>query len=310
MYPELFRIGPVTIGSWAFMAALAFAVGTALSYRRGLQEGFDSARLFGLAPLVLISAFVGARILYVVVNIESYIDHPSAILELWQGGFVGYGILLSLLTGILYVKYRMKMPVWPIADVIAPALPLGIAIFRVGCFLNGCCYGSLSQLPWAVTFPTAPGSAPSIFSHRSGMAAGEFLEPLPRHPTQLYEALFGFVMFAAMIRFSTKRRRRDGVIFFTFAAIYAVWRIMIETLRDDARGQLLLVLGHGVQDRLLWVEGRVAEYLATHPGTFSIWISTSQIVSLAVLAGSLVFIRARLSSSAATQPDAPAPTAR
>ncbi|MBI2837322.1 MAG: prolipoprotein diacylglyceryl transferase [Acidobacteria bacterium] len=297
MYPDLFHIGPVTIGSWAFMAAIAFLVGTVVSYRRGLQEGFDSGRLFGLAPLVLISAFLGARILYVAVNIETYVDRPAEIVQMWRGGLVGYGILLSLITGILYVKYRMKMPVWPIADVIAPALPLGIAIFRGGCFLNGCCYGSPSNLPWAVLFPTAPGSVPSLFSHRSGMAVGEILEPVPRHPTQLYEALFGLIMFAIMIRISSRIERRDGVIFFVFAAIYACWRILNESLRDDARGQLLLLFGHGIQDRLLWIEERVAEYLAAHPATFSIWISTSQLVSLAVLAGSLLFIRDRLKPS-------------
>jgi len=294
MYPELIRIGTFSIDSYSFMAALAFAVGTAVAYGRCVREGLDAERGFWLAPLVLVSAYAGARILFVLVNHRYFLQDPLESLRIWHGGLVGYGSLLAVPVGILYIRYGLKEPAWAAADAIAPAIPLGIAIYRTGCFLNGCCYGAPTDLPWGVCFPTAPGSARQHLPMVSGHAEGFLVDPLPRHPTQLYESASCLVLSAAMAWAAPRIRRRDGVLFFTFIGAYSMWRFLVETLRDDARGQLLLLLGSGVQDHLLWVDGRMAEFLESHPASFSAWLSTSQIISLCALAFSMVFIRRRV----------------
>lgn len=185
MYPELIRVGGITIGSYPFMAALAFAVAATLAYRRGLREGLDLRKLFWLAPLVLISAFAGGRLLFIAVNARRYMADPAQAVQFWRGGFVGYGGLLGIAVIVLYVKHVAKMPVWPSADAIATAIPAGIAIYRIGCFMAGCCYGAPTSLPWGVRFPVGlPAEGPHL-----PLIAGTpgVPEAVHRHPTQLYE---------------------------------------------------------------------------------------------------------------------------
>ncbi|MBI2837231.1 MAG: prolipoprotein diacylglyceryl transferase [Acidobacteria bacterium] len=295
MYPELIRVGGITIGSYRFMAALAFAVGATLAYRRALREGLDLRSLFWLAPLVLVSAFAGGRLLFIAVNARMYMGDPAEAVQFWRGGFVGYGGLLGIAVIVLYVKYVAKMPVWPIADAIAPAIPAGIAIYRIGCFMAGCCYGAATSLPWGVRFPVGlPAEGPHL-----PLIAGTpgVPEAVPRHPTQLYEALFGVVLFAAIWWIANRTRRRDGVILCIVLGAYAQWRFLVETIRDDPRGQLLLQLGPQVRSRLVWVETSLSEYLASHPADHYVWLSTSQIVSGVLVLGSLLFIHRRLSAA-------------
>ena len=144
-----------------------------------------------IAAIGMIFGFLGARLLHVIYEEPRYyIDHPLKIFEVWNGGFVYYGgLLLGLAAAALYIKkLKLKLPRW----LDRASLPLGLAyIFgRVGCFLNGCCYGKYCSLPWAVSFP----------SHSSlGIAV------VSRHPTQLYAVAFEGLSILLLIQFEKQK---------------------------------------------------------------------------------------------------------
>lgn len=140
-----------------------------------------------------------------------------AVVKFWQGGLTFYGgVLLALPGGIWFAKRRGLSPLWA-ADLIAPALMLGLAFGRVGCFLNGCCYGAVTPSPPGMKFPQLMDE---------------------RHPTQIYESLFALVMFLVLRYILRKRCRGEGELFGWMLAGYGVFRVAIELLRDDQRGAL------------------------------------------------------------------------
>ncbi|MEW6366491.1 MAG: prolipoprotein diacylglyceryl transferase [Acidobacteriota bacterium] len=294
MYPVLITFGTVSISTYYAVASVAFLCAFVVGYRRAYREGLDARRLFALAPLLLTSCFIGARLLHVLVNIRTFMAHPWLVLALWQGGLVGYGALLAIPTGIWYLR-RLHAPVWHVADVAAPSIALAICIYRIGCFAAGCCYGAPTSMPWGVLFPrfvTDPFADWRMFRGFGPTdVAGVF-----RHPTQLYESLFGVVMFIVLSAVLRRTSRRDGAIFFGFLIAYAIWRFGIETLRDDPRGQLLIIIDQGTRYRALWIDMSLSEYLSHSPTASScFWLSASQIVSVFVALGSGMLLSGRLS---------------
>ena len=140
-----------------------------------------------------------------------------AVFKFWQGGLTFYGgVLLAVPGGLWFAKRRGLVPLQA-ADLIAPALMLGLAFGRVGCFLNGCCYGAVTKSPIGVRFPR-------LFADR--------------HPTQLYECLFALLLFVVLRHFIRKRCQGSGELFGWMLAIYGVFRVAIEFFRDDPRGAL------------------------------------------------------------------------
>ncbi len=293
MYPELWTFASGTVFPYPLILCLTFIVGTILAYWRGGRERLDRGRGFPLALIVPISAIAGARILYVIVNWRTFAQHPLSIFDPTVIGMVGYGALLAVPCGIWYV-HRLHGPVWHGADVIAPSIALGIGLYRCGCFLAGCCYGVPTDLPWGVLFPAF--STPP-WSHQCWFRALA-VEPeklgVFRHPTQLYEALFGFTAFVCVTVALRSSRRRDGTIFVGLLASYAVWRFLIEGLRGDPRGHLVISIGAAAGPTLSWVEASLIDWLAAHPARFQLWISTSQIISLMLASACALFIRRRL----------------
>ena len=140
-----------------------------------------------------------------------------AVFKFWQGGLTFYGgVLLAVPGGIWFAKRRGLAP-FQAADIIAPALMLGLAFGRVGCFLNGCCYGAATQSPLGVQFPNLP---------------------LARHATQLYESLFTLVVFVILRHLLRPRCRGEGELFGWMLSLYGIFRVAIEVFRDDPRGAL------------------------------------------------------------------------
>ena len=145
------------------------------------------------------------------------ISHPESIHSLgdifrsWQGGNNFYGCILGGLTGSILYWLRRPFPFRRMADAAALAVATGIAIGRIGCFLNGCCYGAVSNLPWAVTFPA--GSHAWVRQVDAGLISPTAASSLPVHPTQLYASLAGFVLLgviAGVFPSPPCRRRDDG----------------------------------------------------------------------------------------------------
>src|SRR5512143_814516 len=147
--------------------------------------------------------------------------HPLEILMIWKGGLVFYGgFLLALFTGVWYLN-RFNMPLWKVADIIAPCIALGQAIGRLGCFSAGCRYGKPTDLPWGVTF-TDPNSLAVL--------------GVPLHPTQIYESAGALTIFAFLWLYR-KKTTFEGQLFWLYVMLYSVLRFTIEFVRgDEVRG--------------------------------------------------------------------------
>lgn len=222
MYPVLFEYGFVKIFTYGLMVASGFFVGIVLAARQGEKEGLDPQKILDLCFYILISAIVGARLMFVVIDYPYFIERPLQALMFWKGGLVYYGgLLAAAFTGWRFVV-RHKLPVWKIADIIGPSLAIGQGVGRWGCFFAGCCYGKPTDLPWAITFSDPKSLAPT---------------DIPLHPTQIYLSLNGFLIFGILV-WLRKRKTFDGQIFWAYGVLYSIGRFIIEYLRDDHRGSV------------------------------------------------------------------------
>lgn len=172
-------------------------------------------------------AIIGARLVYLAIH---YSEYDWGIFQIWQGGLVFYGgLILSVISGIVYLKIK-GIPVLKVADLIMPGVMLGEVFGRMGCFLNGCCYGAPAHLPWAVCFPQgSPAYAQQI---QSGLIKGPAASSLPVHPTQLYSSIIALCLFI-ILSFLWSRRKRDGVVLGAIGILYPLSRFLIEFIRGD-----------------------------------------------------------------------------
>ncbi len=151
MYPEICKIGPLTIYSYGLALVVAFAVATLLAARQAKKQGIDPEAIFNLNFVIFICGIIGARVFYVLDNLGYYIRQPLEIIMLQKGGLAWFGGLFAgVFSGILYLKIK-KLPVLKVTDLVAPYVALAQAIGRLGCFFNGCCFGKESA--YGIYFP-------------------------------------------------------------------------------------------------------------------------------------------------------------
>jgi phosphatidylglycerol:prolipoprotein diacylglycerol transferase len=217
------------VPSFGVMLLLACVGALGLTAWRARREKLNPESVFELAIWLMGGGFIGARLLYVVAHPES-IRGLTDILRLWQGGIVFYGCIIGGLIGSLIYWYRHPFPFRPMADAVAPGLVLGAAVGRIGCFLNGCCYGSVTHQPWALTFPA--GTLPWGRHVQDGLIPQSASHSLPVHPTQLYSLADGLLILALLTVFYP-RRRRDGEVMALLMVTYPVTRFTVECFRGD-----------------------------------------------------------------------------
>lgn len=220
---------------------LAIVIGWNLAARLGQRRGVGWGEMQRGIVAVLALALVGARVLWV-------LTFPGSLGGLWdcldvsRGGMVAYGGFLGGALGAWLAAPR-ALGFLGFADVVTPGVVLGTALTRLGCFLNGCDFGTPTALPWAVRFPRL---SPAWRQHleQGTLFRGEVVTPpstasLPVHPTQLYEAALALGILSCLI-LARRRLRRPGQAFLAFAALYGLGRAAIELVRGDAqRGALL-----------------------------------------------------------------------
>jgi phosphatidylglycerol:prolipoprotein diacylglycerol transferase len=225
MHRTIVELGEIGVRSYGVMLVVAFWLGIELTSRLARKRGIDPARILDLGLVVLVSSLVGSRLLYVVTHWAEYRGDVVGAFRIWEGGLTFYGGLVAgVALGMIYLK-RKGVPVLAASDLVAPQLALGIAIARVGCFLNGCCFGKESSLPWAVVFPP-------------DCQAGWVLPGRHVHPTQIYSALANVAIFL-VLRGALSRKLRDGVVFCAFLVLYGSWRFAIDYLRYYERTMYL-----------------------------------------------------------------------
>jgi len=220
MYPVLFRIGPFALHTYGVFIAMAFLSAIALALREARRVGEDPNKILDLCFYLLVSAIVGSRLLYVLVNWSTFKDDPLEIIRIWHGGLIFYGgFIAALITGLWYVK-RKGLPLLKSVDILAPSVAFGQFVGRIGCFFAGCCYGKTCDLPWAVTFTNLESLAP---------------KGVPLHPSQLYSSLNALLIFFVLVALR-RIKGFEGQIFFTYVFLYGVTRSVLEHFRGDDRG--------------------------------------------------------------------------
>ena len=221
----------VPIRGYGVMLLVAAAAGTWLSIIRGRRMGFDADTILALGTEVFLWGLVGARLFYVLEYHEQFFgagtslgESLTRIVNIAGGGLVVFGSLPTAALAAWRFAARRGLPLARIADCVVPGMLLGLAIGRVGCFLNGCCFGGPCDLPWAVRFPE--GTAPAAMYPAA--AGGS----VPLHPAQLYAAIDAAILAAIAVAY-TPLARRDGEVFALVLTLHPISRILLEIIRVD-----------------------------------------------------------------------------
>jgi phosphatidylglycerol:prolipoprotein diacylglycerol transferase len=237
MHPVLFRIGPFALRSYGVLLALSFFLGILLASRRLRKMGGDGAKMIDLAVVIIIAAIVGSRLFYVVFHWGEFAGHPLDIINPFNNpegiGIAGLsmdgGVFLAILCGLIYLRLTGQ-PMLLTLDAVAPSFALGIFLTRIGCFLNGCCFGRPCSTCLGITFP--PESL-----------AGWQYPGLPLHPAQLYNAAGGLIMFGLLLWLDRYRAFR-GFTFLLAVMMYGVLRLIVDFYRYFEENVFVLRL-HG-----------------------------------------------------------------
>ncbi len=231
MHPVFFSLGPFAIHWYGVCMATGFLLflWTWIYLSRGTRR--DSNYLSNLLVVLILSALVGARTAYVVEHWAEYAASPLRAFNLREGGVMFYGGLFAALAALSIFARIHKERWFDFFDLIVTALPIGHAIGRIGCFLEGCCFGAVHEGFLGVRFPHG--------SHAWHKQFGEgliqwFELPYCVYPTQLFESAANFLIFALLF-WNYRRRRIEGEQVALYAALYAPVRFFIENFRADER---------------------------------------------------------------------------
>lgn len=231
------QIAGFPIFGYGFMLFLGFVAATALASYRADQQGLPEGAIWDLTFWLFVCGIGGARLWYVIQYSHRYFGpgkSPLNLINLPDGGLVFYGGLVGgVVAMVVYCRVK-NIPLLKLGDIAITSVFIGMMFGRIGCFLNGCCWGDACDLPWAVTFP--PGSVP----YNAEVARGLIFENAPGsralHPTQLYSALNALVL--AILTFCYyPYRRRDGAVMAVGWLAYPISRFTIEFLRNDEGGK-------------------------------------------------------------------------
>lgn len=245
MFPNLFSLGPLTLHTYGLFVALGFTAGLLVTLRLGRAYGLSSQQVMDMAFVSIVSGIIGSRLLFVLINLPHFKAHPLDIFKIWQGGLVFSGGLVAVALTLFWYGRRQHLSFWRIGDLCAPGVSLGQAFGRIGCFMAGCCYGK----------PT-DGACSVLFTHPDSLAPLN----IPLHPTQLYEAAIGLVIFA-VLWILQKRKKYQGQVMLWFLILHSTGRLLAEKFRADHRG---------------WI-----------PGTD---MSVTQLVAMLILLGSVLVL--------------------
>ena len=213
--PIAFTIGNIAIrwyGIMVAMAVLTVVLWALREVRRGVNLSYDNiinAALFGLP-----SGIIFARVFHIVDHWNYYIQNPGQIIG--SDGLAIYGGVLGATLGIWISTRLSKISFGYLMDVLSPGIILSQAVGRVGCILNGCCYGLETRLPWAI-----------IYTHPESFAP----IGVPVHPTQVYEIIYNLIAFGVLASLRG-RFKPDGSLFLIYLSLYSLWRIGIGFLRE------------------------------------------------------------------------------
>ncbi|WP_455716166.1 prolipoprotein diacylglyceryl transferase [Anaerosporobacter sp.] len=217
MLKDIVTIGGITVHGYGLMIGIGFILAVIVAMRRAKGYGLNQESIIDIGLIAVISGFIGAKLLYVIVSFGDFMKDPLGVLG--SGGFVVYGGLIAgVLTCMLYC-FKKKLSFMSYFDIVMPSISIAQGFGRIGCFMAGCCYGRETHSILGVAFP-ADSLAP----------AGVSLLP-----TQLISAAGNFLIAGILITYA-RRAKYKGNTAALYLALYGVGRFLIEFLRDDYRG--------------------------------------------------------------------------
>ena len=228
MHPVIFSLGPITIHSYGLLLAFSFVAAVVFARKRAERLGVEPDRMIDLGFYIAAISITGSRGLYVLLNRDEFAGRWLDAINIFKGlgGLIFFGgFILAFIFTIYYVR-KHSMNIWRVGDIIAPTIAVGLGITRIGCFLNGCCFGLPTASPLGVVFP--PGSP-----------AGAIYFAQHVHPTQLYSSLNGFFMAVVLLLAEKRFRTFDGFTFWLFAVMYGIFRFGIEMIRHQEKWLLV-----------------------------------------------------------------------
>ena len=248
MYNDIFTIGPVTIHGYGLMIATGVLCALVIGIRRSRSRGMDPDIVMSLGLIALAAGFLGAKLLYCIVELPSFLNNPLIIFS--GNGFVVYGgIIAGVLASMAYCR-KKKVSFLQYFDLVIPSVAVAQGFGRIGCFLAGCCYGCETSLPIGI-----------VFQHSDIAPNG-----IPLFPTQLFSSAGDFAIALILILYA-RRAKANGKVAGLYLILFSVGRFIIEFFRADERGSVgvlstsqfiaLFILAGGLLlfflDRLPWL---------------------------------------------------------
>ena len=231
--PVFFRLGPLEFRWYGLMYIIGFITAYFVIFAgvKRKKIGWTRDDVADFVFMVAMGVIVGGRTGYILFyNLSYYIDHPLKVFAVWEGGMSFHGGFIgAILAGILFVR-KMQTGFFRMADIVAPTIPIGLGLGRVGNFINGELYGRITDMPWGMVFPNGG--------------------PMPRHPSQLYEAFLEGPLMYLVLWLMGRKERPAGVIFWTFISLYGLFRFFVEFFREPDQ-QLGYIMGPFSMGQLL-----------------------------------------------------------
>lgn len=243
VHPILFRIGSYEVASYGLLLTVAFAIGILVAAKRANARGLNGEVVLDAGIWVIVSALLGSRAFWVATHWEQFRPPQGSLWDAinplaGDGRFVGVaglsvmgGLPAALVVAIAFFRWK-KLPILRFADVMAPSVALGAGITRIGCFLNGCCFGTPCPEPLGVHFPA--GSLPESVFHGAAI-----------HPVQLYASAAGFAI-AGFLFWLDARRPFEGAVLFALCALMGLQRFALEFIRWNEGGEIWFRIGDQV----------------------------------------------------------------
>jgi phosphatidylglycerol---prolipoprotein diacylglyceryl transferase len=223
MHPILINIGSFNLYTYGLFMAFGFLAAMWVAKVNAKPYGISPEIITDIFFVILVSALIGARLLYVLINFNSYQNNLIGIFQIWNGGLVFFGGFLAAVTASAIYIRKKNLKIWITADIIAPGIAIGHAIGRIGCLFAGCCYGKTCDLPFAIKFTNSQSLAPL---------------DVYLHPTQIYSMISNLILFFTLL-WLQKRKKFHGMVFLIYIMLYSLFRSIIEFFRGDFRGDFI-----------------------------------------------------------------------
>ncbi len=256
--PVIFSVGPVSLHWYGLMYLVGFIFAMWLAFRRADKpgSGWKRSEVENLLYAGFFGVFLGGRIGYVLFyNLPLFLDNPLYLFKVWDGGMSFHGGLLGVIIVMCWFAHRTKRTFFQVSDFIAPLIPFGLGLGRLGNFINGELWGRVDpSLPWAMLFPGSHGEDTLLAADNpalQALMASNLYGVLPRHPSQLYEMLLEGVVLFIILNLYIRKPRPLGSVSGLFLTCYGLFRYIVEYFRQPDQQLGLLLGGHISMGQLL-----------------------------------------------------------